>query len=244
MNLRGKITLITGANRGIGLAIAKILANKGATVIGTATNDNGVAIINNTLKQHGIGYVMNITDNQSIANTLTTINKNFGDINILINNAGIVDDHILIRMKEEEWNKVINTNLNSMFRITKPIVRTMIKNRYGRIISISSVVAKTGNIGQSNYSAAKAGIIAFSKSLAREVATYGITVNIVAPGFIKTDMTKSLTHEQQIAILANIPMGRQGDPKEIANAVAFLASDESSYITGATLHVNGGMCMI
>ncbi|HGJ5892164.1 MULTISPECIES: 3-oxoacyl-ACP reductase FabG [Arsenophonus] len=244
MSFDGKIALVTGASRGIGRSIAELLAERGAKVIGTATSEEGAKAISSYLGDKGKGYVLNVTDTESIDTTLSKIREEFGEIDILVNNAGITSDNLLLRMKKEEWNKVIDTNLTSIFSLSKAIMRSMMKKRYGRIISVGSVIGTMGNIGQANYAAAKAGVIAFSKSLAREVATRGITVNVVSPGFIETDMTRALTDEQQAGILANVPVGRLGDAKEIASAVAFLASDEAAYITGETLHVNGGMCMI
>lgn len=244
MNFDGKIALVTGASRGIGRSIAELLAKRGAKVMGTATNKEGAEVINNYLCDKGKGYVLNVTDANSIDIILLKICEEFGEINILVNNAGITSDNLLLRMKKEEWNNVIDTNLTSIFSLSKAILRSMMKKRYGRIISVGSVVGAMGNAGQANYAAAKAGVIAFSKSLAREVAIRGITVNVVSPGFIETDMTRILTDEQQAGILASVPVGRLGDTKEIASAVAFLASDEASYITGETLHVNGGMCMV
>ncbi|MFV9997417.1 MAG: 3-oxoacyl-ACP reductase FabG [Arsenophonus endosymbiont of Dermacentor nuttalli] len=243
MSFDGKIALVTGASRGIGRAIAELLVERGAKVIGTATSEEGAKAISSYLGDKGKGYVLNVTDAKSIDSTLSKIREEFGEIDILVNNAGITSDNLLMRMKEGEWNKVIDTNLTSIFSLSKAIMRSMMKKRYGRIISVGSVVGAMGNIGQANYAAAKAGVIAFSKSLAREVASRGITVNVVSPGFIKTDMTQALTEEQRTGILANVPVGRLGDAKEIACAVAFLASDEAAYITGETLHVNGGMYM-
>ncbi|WP_063657046.1 3-oxoacyl-ACP reductase FabG [Candidatus Arsenophonus triatominarum] len=244
MSFDGKIALVTGASRGIGRSIAELLAERGAKVVGTATSKEGAEAISSYLGDKGKGYVLNVTDTESIDSTLSKIRAEFGEIDILVNNAGITNDNLLLRMKKEEWDRVIDTNLTSIFSLSKAIMRSMMKKRYGRIISVGSVIGTLGNVGQANYAAAKAGVIAFSKSLAREVATRGITVNVVSPGFIETDMTRALTDEQQAGILANVPVGRLGDAKEIASAVAFLASDEAAYITGETLHVNGGMCMI
>ncbi|WMY96447.1 MAG: 3-oxoacyl-ACP reductase FabG [Arsenophonus sp.] len=240
----GKIALVTGASRGIGRAIAELLVQYGAKVIGTSTKKIGSALINSYLNSKGKGYILNVTDTKSVHATLSNIYEEFGKIDILINNAGIRSDNLLIKMKEEEWNKVIHTNLTSIFSLSKTIIRSMIKKRYGRIISIGSVVGTMGNIGQANYAAAKAGIIAFSKSLAREVASRGITVNVVSPGFVETDMTQALTGKQKSGILSTIPVRRFATPQEIANAVIFLASDKAAYITGETLHVNGGMYML
>ena len=244
MNLSGKIALVTGASRGIGKAIAEKLVACGATVIGTATTENGAEAISQYLGQNGKGLALNVTDEASIESVISTVKAEFGDIDILINNAGITRDNLLMRMKDDEWQDILDTNLTSVFRLSKALMRTMMKKRYGRIITIGSVVGAMGNAGQSNYAAAKAGLIGFSKSLAREVASRGITVNVVAPGFIATDMTAALTDEQKALTVAQVPVGRLGEPAEIASAVAFLASDEASYITGETLHVNGGMYMV
>lgn len=244
MNLSGKIALVTGASRGIGKAIAEKLVACGATVIGTATTEKGAEAISQYLGTHGKGFALNVTDEASIESVINAIKTEFGDIDILVNNAGITRDNLLMRMKEEEWQSILDTNLTSVFRLSKALMRSMMKKRYGRIITIGSVVGTMGNAGQANYAAAKAGLIGFSKSLAREVASRGITVNVVAPGFIATDMTEALTDEQKAVTLAQVPAGRLGEPSEIANAVVFLASDEASYITGETLHVNGGMYMV
>ena len=244
MNLSGKIALVTGASRGIGRAIAEKLVACGATVIGTATTENGAEAISQYLGQNGKGLALNVTDEASIESVISTIKAEFGDIDILVNNAGITRDNLLMRMKDDEWQDILDTNLTSVFRLSKALMRTMMKKRYGRIITIGSVVGTMGNAGQANYAAAKAGLIGFSKSLAREVASRGITVNVVAPGFIATDMTAALTDEQKALTVAQVPVGRLGEPAEIASAVAFLASDEASYITGETLHVNGGMYMV
>ncbi|WJV52116.1 3-oxoacyl-ACP reductase FabG [Pectobacteriaceae bacterium CE90] len=240
----GKIALVTGASRGIGRAIAEVLVARGAKVIGTATSEKGAADISAWLGEKGKGYLLNVADAASIESVLADIHAEFGDIDILVNNAGITRDNLLIRMKNDEWQDVLDTNLSSVFRLSKAVLRTMMKKRFGRIITIGSVVGSSGNPGQANYAAAKAGLIGFSKSLACEVASRGITVNVVAPGFIETDMTRALTDEQRAGILADVPANRLGDAKEIASAVAFLASDEAGYITGETLHVNGGMYMI
>ncbi|MEQ5221240.1 3-oxoacyl-ACP reductase FabG [Providencia alcalifaciens] len=248
MSFEGKIALVTGASRGIGKAIALTLASRGATVIGTATSEKGAEAITAYLegkgKGKGKGLALNVTDPASIEETLTQIRAEFGEIDILVNNAGITRDNLLMRMKDDEWQDIIDTNLSSVYRLSKSVLRAMMKKRCGRIISIASVVGVMGNAGQTNYAAAKAGLIGFSKSLAREVASRGITVNVVAPGFIETDMTKALTDEQRAGILSQVPADRLGDAQEIASAVAFLASDEAAYITGETLHVNGGMYMI
>ncbi|HGN1705912.1 TPA: 3-oxoacyl-ACP reductase FabG [Providencia rettgeri] len=244
MSFEGKIALVTGASRGIGKAIALTLIARGATVIGTATSEKGAEAITAYLEGKGKGLALNVTDAASIEETLSQIREEFGEIDILINNAGITRDNLLMRMKEDEWQDIIDTNLSSVYRLSKSVLRAMMKKRCGRIISIASVVGVMGNAGQTNYAAAKAGLIGFSKSLAREVASRGITVNVVAPGFIETDMTKALTDEQRAGILSQVPADRLGDAQEIASAVAFLASDEAAYITGETLHVNGGMYMI
>ncbi|AXW87661.1 beta-ketoacyl-ACP reductase [Lonsdalea britannica] len=244
MSFDGKIVLVTGASRGIGRAIAESLVARGARVMGTATSEKGAADISAWLGDNGKGYVLNVADMSSIEATLASIKSEFGDIDILVNNAGITRDNLLIRMKDEEWQDVLDTNLRSVFRLSKAVLRSMMKKRFGRIITIGSVVGTSGNPGQSNYSAAKAGLVGFSKSLAQEVASRGVTVNVVAPGFIETDMTRALTDEQRAGILAGVPAGRLGDAKEIASAVTFLASEEAGYITGETLHVNGGMYMI
>ena len=244
MSFEGKIALVTGASRGIGKAIALTLTARGATVIGTATSEKGAEAITAYLDGKGKGLALNVTDPASIEETLTQIRAEFGEIDILVNNAGITRDNLLMRMKDDEWQDIIDTNLSSVYRLSKSVLRAMMKKRCGRIISIASVVGVMGNAGQTNYAAAKAGVIGFSKSLAREVASRGITVNVVAPGFIETDMTKALTEEQRAGILSQVPADRLGDAQEIASAVAFLASDEAAYITGETLHVNGGMYMI
>ncbi|EHW0646487.1 TPA: 3-oxoacyl-ACP reductase FabG [Vibrio parahaemolyticus] len=244
MNLEGKIALVTGASRGIGRAIAELLVERGATVIGTATSESGAAAISEYLGENGKGLALNVTDVESIEATLKTISDEFGAIDILVNNAGITRDNLLMRMKDDEWNDIINTNLTPIYRMSKAVLRGMMKKRAGRIINVGSVVGTMGNAGQTNYAAAKAGVIGFTKSMAREVASRGVTVNTVAPGFIETDMTKALNDDQRAATLANVPAGRLGDPREIASAVVFLASPEAAYITGETLHVNGGMYMV
>lgn len=244
MNLEGKIALVTGASRGIGRAIAELLVERGATVIGTATSESGAAAISEYLGENGKGLALNVTDVESIEATLKTINDEFGAIDILVNNAGITRDNLLMRMKDDEWNDIINTNLTPIYRMSKAVLRGMMKKRAGRIINVGSVVGTMGNAGQTNYAAAKAGVIGFTKSMAREVASRGVTVNTVAPGFIETDMTKALNDDQRAVTLANVPAGRLGDPREIASAVVFLASPEAAYITGETLHVNGGMYMV
>jgi 3-oxoacyl-[acyl-carrier protein] reductase len=244
MNLEGKIALVTGASRGIGRAIAELLVERGATVIGTATSENGAAAISDYLGENGKGLALNVTQPESIESVIKSINDEFGGVDILVNNAGITRDNLLMRMKDDEWTDIIDTNLSSIFRLSKAVLRGMMKKRSGRVINVGSVVGTMGNAGQANYAAAKAGVIGFTKSMAREVASRGVTVNTVAPGFIETDMTKALNDEQRAATLAQVPAGRLGDPREIASAVAFLASPEAAYITGETLHVNGGMYMV
>ena len=242
--LDGKIVLVTGASRGIGKAIALTMGKAGATVIGTATSEAGANNVSQMLddeKISGKGIVLDVTDNDQISKLDETIKKDFGSVDILINNAGITRDNILIRMKEDEWEDIINTNLSSIYKMSKSVLRGMIKKRSGRIISITSVVGAMGNAGQTNYAAAKAGIIGFTKSLAREVGVRGVTVNAIAPGFIETDMTDSLPQDQKEALASQIPMGRLGTVDEVAQTVLFLAGDGGSYITGQTLHVNGGM---
>lgn len=244
MSFEGKVVLVTGASRGIGRAIAETFVARGAKVIGTATSESGAEAISSYLGANGKGFALNVVDAQSIDSVLASIRAEFGEIDILVNNAGITRDNLLMRMKDDEWQDILNTNLTSVFRLSKAVMRAMMKKRFGRIITIGSVVGTMGNAGQANYAAAKAGLIGFSKSLAREVASRGITVNVVAPGFIETDMTTALTDDQRAGILSSVPANRLGDAKEIASAVAFLASDEAGYITGETLHVNGGMYMI
>lgn len=246
MSLQGEVALVTGASRGIGRAIAMALGARGATVIGTATTEGGAAAIGEYLTEAGItgcGHVLEVTSGDSVAAVIDFIKDEFGAVSILVNNAGITRDNLLMRLKEDDWDAVINTNLSSVFRLSKACLRGMMKQRKGRIINISSVVGATGNPGQSNYAAAKAGIVGFSKSLAREVGSRGITVNTVAPGFIDTDMTRALPDEQREALQKEIALGRLGQAGEIATAVAFLASPDAAYITGETLHVNGGMYM-
>ena len=242
--LQGEIALVTGASRGIGAAIADELAAMGATVIGTATSESGAAAIGARLAAHGgHGRVLDVTDGAAVEGLVEAIAKEFGAVSILVNNAGITRDQLLLRMKDEDWHAIIDTNLSSVYRTSKAVLRGMMKARKGRIISIASVIGLTGNPGQANYAAAKAGIIAFSKSLAREIGTRGITVNVVAPGFIDTDMTRALPEETRHALLGQIALGRLGEAGDIAKAVGFLASPAASYITGETLHVNGGMYM-
>ncbi|XLP08774.1 3-oxoacyl-ACP reductase FabG [Alteromonas marina] len=242
--LDGKIALVTGASRGIGKAIATQLAQQGATVIGTATSENGAQAISDYLSEFGgQGFALNVTDKGSVDTTLKAINDAHGGIDILVNNAGITRDNLLMRMKDDEWQDIIDTNLTSIFTLSKAVLRGMMKKRFGRIVNIGSVVGSAGNAGQANYAAAKAGVIGFSKSMAREVASRGITINVVAPGFIDTDMTKALSDDQKAAIFKDIPANRLGEPDEIAATVAFLVSDGAAYITGETIHVNGGMYM-
>ena len=242
--LDGKLVLVTGATRGIGKAIALTLGGAGATVIGTATSESGTNNISKMFSENkisGKGMKLDVTDNDQVSNLVKNIGEDFGSVDILVNNAGITRDNILLRMKEDEWEDIINTNLSSIYKMSKSVLRGMIKKRSGRIISITSVVGVMGNAGQSNYAAAKAGIIGFTKSLAREVGVRGVTVNAIAPGFIETDMTDSLPDDQKEALASQIPMGRLGTPNEVAEAVLFLAGESGSYITGQTIHVNGGM---
>jgi len=244
--LDGKTALVTGASRGIGRAIALELGRQGAVVIGTATTEGGAAGIRQTLSEAGVkgtGLVMNVNDAAQVEATLDIIQRQFGDTAILVNNAGTTRDNLLLRMKDEEWDDIMSTNLKSVFRLSKLVLRPMMKARFGRIINITSVVGSTGNAGQTNYAAAKAGIAGFSRSLAREVGSRNITVNCVAPGFIDTDMTRALNEEQRNALIGQIPLGRLGAAQEVAAVVAFLASPGASYVTGSTLHVNGGMYM-
>ncbi|MEC4747810.1 3-oxoacyl-ACP reductase FabG [Methylomicrobium sp. Wu6] len=238
-----QVALVTGASRGIGKAIAERLAGDGFFVVGTATTETGAEAISAYLGENGKGLRLDVADSDSIAEAIKTVNDEFGAPTVLVNNAGITRDNLLMRMKDEEWDAIINTNLASVFRMSKAVLRGMMKARTGRIISISSVVGSTGNAGQANYAAAKAGIAGFSKSLAKEVGSRNITVNVVAPGFIDTDMTKDLSDDIKTSLLASIPLERLGAPEEIAHAVSFLASPGAAYITGETLHVNGGMYM-
>ncbi len=244
--LAGKVALVTGASRGIGRAIALELGTHGATVIGTATTDAGANAITQALASAGVagkGIALDVNDAAQVEALPGAIQKQYGDTLILVNNAGITRDNLLLRMKDDEWDAVFSTNLRSVFRLSKLVLRGMMKARFGRIINITSVVGATGNAGQSNYAAAKAGMAGFSRSLAREVGSRNITVNCVAPGFIDTDMTRSLDDAQRSALLAQIPLGRLGMPADVAAAVVFLASPGAGYITGSTLHVNGGMHM-
>lgn len=243
-NLNGHIALVTGASRGIGAAIAETLAKNGATVIGTATSLAGVAKIEQMLNPYnGFGYILNIDEENSIEALIQTIESTHGNISILVNNAGITRDNLIMRMQENEWDTIMSVNLKSVFRSSKAVIRNMMKARYGRIINITSVVGVMGNAGQTNYATAKAGLIGFSKSLAREIGSRGITVNCVAPGFIETDMTQQLPEDHKQALINQTALGRLGTPEDIAHAVLFLASPQSGYITGQTIHVNGGMLM-
>jgi 3-oxoacyl-[acyl-carrier protein] reductase len=243
LNLEGKVALVTGASRGIGKAIAEQLVDLGATVIGTATSDNGADAISQYLADNGKGMCLNVTNDDDIKETIAAITEQYGAVDILVNNAGITRDNLIMRMKDDEWNDIMQTNLSSVFKLSKAVMRGMMKKKSGRIVSIGSVVGSTGNGGQANYAAAKAAVIGFSKSMAREIASRGITVNVVAPGFIDTDMTKALSDDQKAAIFKDIPANRLGSPKEVAAAVAFLCSEPAAYITGETIHVNGGMFM-
>ncbi|MCQ8105167.1 3-oxoacyl-ACP reductase FabG [Methylomonas sp. SURF-2] len=242
-DINKKLAIVTGASRGIGRAIAEKLAADGFFVLGTATSDSGAEAISVYLGENGKGYKLNVADAADIENFIKITGDAHGTPAVLVNNAGITRDNLLMRMKDEEWDDIIATNLTSVFRMSKAVLRGMMKVRYGRIINISSVVGSTGNAGQTNYAAAKAGMVGFAKSMAKEVGSRGITVNTVAPGFIDTDMTKELSEEIKTALLGSIALGRLGRPEEIAHAVSFLASEQASYITGETLHVNGGMYM-
>jgi len=242
--LEGEVALVTGASRGIGKAIAEQLADMGATVIGTATSESGADNISAYLSDKGgKGMCLNVTDEDSVASVMKTITGEFGAVSILVNNAGITRDNLLMMMKQDQWDDIIDTNLTSIYRLSKAVLRSMMKARKGRIINIASVVGLTGNPGQTNYSAAKAGMLGFTKSLAREIGSRNITVNCVAPGFIDTDMTRELPEEQRQALISQIPLNRLGDAQDIAAAVAFLAGPSAAYITGETINVNGGMYM-
>jgi 3-oxoacyl-[acyl-carrier protein] reductase len=246
MSLEGKVALVTGASRGIGQAIALELGKQGAVVIGTSTTQLGADGIRERLTAAGVkcaGVALDVNDAQQSESAVAGIQKAFGDISILVNNAGVTRDNLLVRMKDEEWDAVMATDLKSIYRLSKLVLRSMMKARFGRIINITSIVGVTGNAGQTNYAAAKAGIIGFSKSLAREIGSRNITVNCIAPGFIDTDMTRALSGEQRQALIGQIPLGRLGRPEDVAAAVAFLASPGADYMTGCTLHVNGGMVM-
>lgn len=245
MSFEGQTALVTGASRGIGRAIALALADAGARVIGTATSEAGAAAITEALAaKGGQGRVLNVRDAAASEALVEALTKDFGGIAILVNNAGVTRDNLLMRMKDDEWNEVIDTDLSSVFRLSKLVIRSMMKARYGRIVSVGSVVGSMGNAGQANYCAAKAGLIGFSKSLAKEIGSRGITVNVVAPGFIDTDMTQALPEAARTALLAQVPAARLGAVEDIAQAVLFLASKQAGYITGETLHVNGGLHMV
>ena len=244
--LDGEIALVTGASRGIGQAIARELGRRGATVIGTATTEAGAEAISQDLRDQGLkgrGLRLDVTDPASVDATLKAVTQEFGSPGILVNNAGVTRDNLLLRMKEDEWAAILDTDLSSVYRLSKAVLRGMMKAQRGRIINITSVVGVTGSAGQANYAAAKAGVIGFTKSLAREVGSRNITVNAVAPGLIDTDMTRALPDAQRRAVIETIPLQRPGEPQDVAAAVAFLASPEAAYITGETLHVNGGMYM-
>lgn len=244
MNLSGKVALVTGTSRGIGLAIALLLGKKGAKVIGTEINQEGADKITQLFLDAGIdgrGVVLNVTDAEACQKVVDDINANDGGVSILVNNAGITKDDLAMRMKEEDWDAVISVNLTSVYRMSRAVLRSMMKARWGRIINITSIVGHSGNPGQINYAASKAGILGLSKSLAREVASRGITVNCVAPGFIDTDMTRALSEEQRGLLTTQVPMARLGTVDDVAHAVGFLSSEEAGYITGTTIHVNGGM---
>jgi 3-oxoacyl-[acyl-carrier protein] reductase len=243
MNLANQVALVTGASRGIGKAIALELVRQGAKVVGTATTESGAAAISDYLGEHGMGVVLNVTDAEACAAVVDGVQKNYGSLSILVNNAGITQDNLAMRMKDEEWDSVISTNLTSVGRLSRLVLRGMMKAKHGRIINITSVVGSSGNPGQMNYAAAKAGVAGMTRALAREIGSRNITVNCVAPGFIDTDMTKALSAEQHAALLTQIPLARLGAPEDIAHAVAYLAGPQASYVTGTTLHVNGGMYM-
>lgn len=246
MSFEGKVSLVTGASRGIGASIADTIGREGGVVIGTATSESGAQKISDRMKEQGIngeGMVLNVTDPDSVKELIKSITEKYGAVSVLVNNAGITKDNLLMRMSEDEWHDVVNTNLSAVFRLSKACLRGMMKARWGRIVNVSSVVGQMGNAGQANYAATKAGVMGFARSLAKEVGSRNITVNSVAPGFIDTDMTKVLTEDQKNLMLGGIPMARLGQPEEIAKVVKFLCSDDSSYITGETIHVNGGMYM-
>ncbi len=241
-----RVALVTGASRGIGAAIAARLGADNCIVIGTATSENGAKAISEQLREAGVegrGMVLNVTDPESVSALIANITKDFGTITILVNNAGITKDNLLMRMSDEEWFDVINTNLSAVYRLSKACLRGMLKARWGRIVNISSIVGSMGNAGQTNYSATKAGVMGFARSLAKEVGSRNITVNSVAPGFIDTDMTRALPEDQRASLLSGIALGRLGDPQEIASVVRFLCSGDAAYVTGETIHVNGGMYM-
>jgi len=241
----GQVALVTGASRGIGRAIAQLLAERGFRVVGTATSESGAAGIGEALAAHAgcRGIVLDVTDGDAVGTSIDAVVRDLGALHVLVNNAGITRDQLSMRMKDEDWDVVLATNLSAVFRASRAAIRPMMKQRYGRIVNITSVVGASGNAGQANYAAAKAGVAGMTRALAREVGSRGITVNCVAPGFIETDMTRALGEAQSAALLSQIPLGRLGQPVEIAHAVAFLASPEASYITGTELHVNGGMFM-
>ena len=243
--ISGQVALVTGASRGIGRAIAQLLAERGLRVVGTATSEAGAAGIGEALASHAgcRGIVLDVTDGDAVGAAIDAVVRDLGALHVLVNNAGITRDQLSMRMKDEDWDVVLATNLSAVFRASRAAIRPMMKQRYGRIVNITSVVGASGNPGQANYAAAKAGVAGMTRSLAREVGSRGITVNCVAPGFIETDMTRALGETQSAALLSQIPLGRLGQPAEIAHAVAFLASPEASYITGTELHVNGGMLM-
>ena len=244
MNLEKQVALVTGASRGIGKAIALELARQGAKVVGTATTESGAAAISVYLAEFGgKGVVLNVTDPAGCASVIDDVQKSYGSLSILVNNAGITQDQLAMRMKDEEWDSVIATNLSAVGRLSRAVLRGMMKAKHGRIINITSVVGSSGNAGQMNYAAAKAGVAGMSRALAREIGSRNITVNCIAPGFIDTDMTKALSAEQHASLLTQIPLARLGAPEDIAHAVAFLAGPQAAYITGTTLHVNGGMYM-
>ena len=246
MLLNERIALVTGASRGIGKSIADRIGLEGATVIGTATSESGAAAITERFEKAGItgiGMQLDVTDSAQIETVISAIADKYGAVDVLVNNAGITRDNLFMRMKEDEWDDIIETNLSAVYRLCKVCIRPMVKARYGRIINIGSVVGSTGNPGQANYAAAKAGLIGFGKSLARELGSRGITVNTVSPGFIESDMTAALSEDQREALLANIALGRMGEAEEVAQTVVFLASPMANYLTGQTLHVNGGMYM-
>ncbi len=241
--LSGRTAFVTGATRGIGLAIARALAEAGAYVVGTATSESGAASISENLGEHGRGIVLDVTNAEAAVSVINAVVSEFGRLDILVNNAGITRDQLAMRMSDEAWDAVIATNLTAAFRLSRAVLRPMMKARFGRIINITSVVGAMGNAGQANYAAAKAGLVGMSKSMAREVASRGVTINCVAPGFIDTDMTKGLPEEHKKALLAQIPAQRLGNTDDVAAAVAFLASEPAGYITGTVVHVNGGMFM-